>query len=191
MNRSIIRSVKTAVLGIAVSACCLVGSSMAHAAPVPGAKIYSTGGDVFVQIKPSSSSFNNFIGLVDPALIFIGIDNQPNAPKFKLGTFDDCDELIFAILSPQGLFKNGPGSRNPDGLIHAWVDFTSPNVATIGWEDLYNGGDNDFNDAVLEVSGAIAANKDACCVPEPASMSLLGMGLVSSFLARRRRQRSA
>ena len=52
----------------------------------------------------------------------------------------------------------------------------------IAWEDLPGGGDQDYNDLVVEVGGAAP-------VPEPATMLLFGTGLVGLAGARFRRKK--
>jgi hypothetical protein len=182
------RSLKVAALTALASAWWLLGSSAANAAPVLGGKILTTaGGNVTITILPSTSLFVNPISLVSPGpSTLIGTDDE-FGKIVVLGPFAAGNELLFSIDSPEGTFFTGPAFRNPDGLAHAVVDFTAPGVAIVGFEDLVGGGDLDFDDAVFRIEGAIGPG----VVPEPATMSLLGMGLAGTFFARRRRQRRA
>ena len=60
-------------------------------------------------------------------------------------------ELVLGIRVQEtgDVFRTGPASRNPDGLIHARIS-----GSTVSFEDYSGGGDEDFNDAVLLVTRA-------------------------------------
>ncbi|WP_437870747.1 hypothetical protein [Sorangium sp. So ce363] len=69
----------------------------------------------------------------------------------NIGAFPSGSELIFFIeVTDTGdVFYSGPGSRNPDGLVHAFVKALSTPIGDefyIGFEDLFGGGDGDFDD---------------------------------------------
>src|SRR5690606_34647619 len=120
-----------------------------------GGSIFATGGNVTIDILPSYSGFDNQIdlffsytdanqNLVDKT--FIGIDNHVGT--VNLGSFEAGKELVFGIISPQGTFLLGSGARNADGKIHGWVSPTTVKAGhveswDVGFEDLYNLGDND------------------------------------------------
>jgi|GEM_PF-6167707 len=85
---------------------------------------------------------------------YLGIDNWDVDDQVAVGTFEAGTELILSIhvQNTGHVFKTGPAYRNPDNFMHAHVTPGTGNVLyLVEFEDLYNGGDQDFNDAVLSV----------------------------------------
>ena len=146
------------------------------------AQLFYAGGDVTVTSQPVSSSFVSELGLYDTGftrLRFI-MNDEPSGVvvTFNPGTdfgFSVGDELIFGIrvISDMGReYFMGPGSRNPDGIVHAGVDDMGGGVFDVGFEDLFNGGDMDFDDNVFRFTQGVGTG-----VPEPTTLLLLGLGL--------------
>lgn len=88
-------------------------------------------------------------------------------------------------------FINQPGdcfyseaSLNSDGLNHMVAYQIGTDSYALAWEDLRGGGDMDFNDMVLTISGV------STHAPEPATMLLFGTGL-AGLAAFRKRHRKA
>ncbi|MFT5680930.1 MAG: serine acetyltransferase, partial [Myxococcota bacterium] len=91
-----------------------------------------------------------------PEFVWIGTGHETAVgTEFDLGAFLEGDELVFAIyVSNTGYwYYSGPGDRNPDGEVHASIIDNGDGTFTVGFEDLYGGGDRDFNDInfVVEV----------------------------------------
>jgi hypothetical protein len=67
---------------------------------------------------------------------------------------------VFGIFvnGPNNVFKLGPGERNPDGLAHGVMRQTGERQFDVGFEDLLNGGDRDYDDNTFRFSGGLAPN---------------------------------
>ena len=77
-------------------------------------------------------------------------------------------------------------SRNTDGIDHSIAFYNNSDGKTlVGFEDLYGGGDRDYDDIVFLVS-----NVSATPVPEPGTYAMLlaGLGLIGAVAQRRSRR---
>ncbi|MCL2161332.1 MAG: PEPxxWA-CTERM sorting domain-containing protein [Betaproteobacteria bacterium] len=84
------------------------------------------------------------------------------------------------------VFFSGPASNNPDGTVHvvSFYDYYDGKTL-VGFEDMWMGGDMDYDDIVFLVS-----NVSATPVPEPETWAMLlaGLGMVG-VMARRRKNK--
>lgn len=80
-------------------------------------------------------------------------------------------------------------SRNTDGIDHsiAFYDYTSGKTL-VGFEDLYDGGDRDYDDIVFLVSNVSATPMTPVPEPETYAMLLAGLGLIGAVAQRRSRR---
>jgi hypothetical protein len=135
----------------------------------------------------SDAAFDSYLFLAAPTEQgpFFFNHSTPPGETASLGSFALGAELIFGlrVLSSGDDFFTGPASRNPDGFVHAqasrWPG--TPTIPTqgvlIGFEDLFGGGDRDFNDFRFVVSNVRIV--DATPVPEPSTMLLFGSGALA------------
>jgi Domain of unknown function (DUF4114)/PEP-CTERM motif len=133
----------------------------------------------------------------------LNIGDWTNIGSMKAGT-----KLDFLLLANDinggisGTDKNGNTVKgvwslnqalNPDGLQHA-VSYFYKDYLILGYEDLWGGGDKDYNDTVFAIDiGAANARYIAGItpVPEPsATMALFGIAGLGLFKTRRRRSAS-
>lgn len=178
---------------LAVLATLAVGSSIATshscAAPLYGASlIVDTDGEVVATFQGHSAGFTNELYLDSPAnglgLLFTN-QTTPVGTQVSLGSFTAGTELIFRmhVVEDNYDYFNGPADRNPDAVIHAFVDDAFiADESYVAFEDLYGGGDLNYNDLTFSLTNTHANG----VVPEPAAWLLCGVGVSLATLRRRR-----
>ncbi len=123
---------------------------------------------------------DNAIGLI------FNNHSSPVGSEKNLGTFTSGEELVFGIYvnNTGNEFFTGDGSRNPDGIAHVYVDedfsYNGQSATYVGFEDLLGGGDRDYDDLMF------AFTNTKTSVPEPSMLCLLGIGLLSLCMRRKR-----
>lgn len=126
--------------------------------PGLGGQLFSRGKNVTITIRAASALFTSSIFLKPSAGpdILIGTNMQTNrAVTISSTSLPLGAELLMGIKTPSGeTFFIGPASRNSDLLAHARVECLSSGTARVSFEDTLDGGDADFNDAVVEVTCA-------------------------------------
>lgn len=121
-------------------------------------------GVVSVTINSSSAGFNNELfayvidvetGVIDRIIpLSDGVKDEIGTTfTFEVGA---GETVGLGIVSPQGTFlSSGYGSNiglNPDSVLHTELVGVDPNgPVTIGFEDLFGLGDEDFNDVVVTI----------------------------------------
>ena len=156
-------------------------SSPAHAYPILGQDIYYQGGALRFEILPSDSDYTNQIYLHTGAgTIFLGNNSNTGlviniSDPSALGLNPE-DEFVLGIhvVNTGDNFVMGGGYDNPDGIVHAAVNYPYSHIAVIGFEDLFGGGDLDYNDAWVRVIGNIGVAQ----IPDASTMLMLGSGFL-------------
>jgi hypothetical protein len=123
---------------------------------------------VHVTLNCYEATYNNDFGIFSPSPLQGGLGPSPRhlfyckdvpmPTNVDIGTFGQ-GELVFYITTPSQspgpqpyTWYTGPASRNADHFQHAQLERISDTVVRIHWEDLYGGGDGDFNDCIVDVT---------------------------------------
>jgi len=127
---------------------------------------------VRVTYVSTEAAYSNDFGLWLPHFQYLGTGHTtPTGSVFNLGTFNTGDNLIFYITTneqtPHTYLSEG---TMPDGVVHGRVQNLDGGLYQIGFEDIWGGGDRDYNDIILSVS--IAPGQGPVQVPEFPTMFL-------------------
>ena len=102
---------------------------------------------------------------------------------FSLGSFLAVTEIVFGLFvnNTGNKFFSGLSSSNVDNQLHAILTTLNTNTVKVGFEDLFGGGDKDYNDVIFKVSNVNLSAVVTQPVPEPQTylMILMGLFLVS------------
>lgn len=116
-------------------------------------------------------------------------DGEPTT--LSLGSsFGAGEELIFSLYvkNTGNTFYTGDSSRNLDDLAHASAITSLVDglyVTKVGFEDLYGGGDKDYNDFMFSLTNVV---DPPVRVPEPSILMLLSGVLFSMIISLRQRR---
>lgn len=113
---------------------------------------------IVVTFAASDSAYNDELWLEVPWLQALGVGGE-TAPgtMYAVGAVAEGTELTFGInvRNTGDHFQSGPASRNADGVTHVAVTYAGQCTWTIGFEDLWGGGDQDYNDVELRIEGRL------------------------------------
>jgi hypothetical protein len=179
---------------LSMLAVALMIAGRASAAPILGGTvIVAHDGEVIAEFLGHTAAYSNDLYLDSPANSLGIIFNNQTTPwgsTKSLGTFTAGTELLFKIYvqNTGDVFYTGPASRNPDNLEHAIVDDAYGSGKTyVGFEDLFNGGDLDYDDLMFAFTN-VRGGGGGGQVPEPMTLALVGLGVGAMALGRKLRR---
>jgi hypothetical protein len=206
----VIAAVLLALMAFAPQAEAIVGNG--------GTISYLGSGDVTITFIESDAAFRSYLTLYTasdlvtaltptgtpcgfagcPSGSIFDSDNTPVGATFVLSEaflqahFAAGDEMVFAIQVDENIdgaidhtYYMGAAGRNADGIIHNDTQPGGPALAIVGFEDILGGGDLDFNDHVFSFFPVGCLN----CIPNPAGLVLVGVGLLGFAVADWKRRR--
>jgi len=156
-------------------------------------------GDVTAYFAGSDAGYTNVITLlvngVDTGIV--GLNNHTSAygQMLNFGAVKAGDSLVFKLINlnenPVGPFYSD-SALNAGGYNHIYSsayagDSLIPKGIFVGFEDLPNGGDFDYNDERFVFVNVA----DVTDVPEPASIALLLAGVAGIAASRKQRARQS
>jgi hypothetical protein len=111
-----------------------------------------------------------------------------NLGNFKAGTSLDFFLIANGANGGTPVYNSGGAAANPDGFDHVTAFTTSPNspYLFLAFEDLPNGGDQDYNDVVIAINVGAKTIHSLLATPEPSMYLTLGGFLALAIWAKRR-----
>lgn len=156
----IARRVHAALIAAAATAAAAAAlAASAHAQGVIGGQLSATGGTVDIVVQPGTATFTSQLFLLHPDGTRQNIAlNTEVGKRVTLGPFPAGQELMFGITVFTGgpTYLIGPARRNPDGIVHAQVTEIDARSFLVGFEDVFDGGDRDYDDNSFQFTGNLA-----------------------------------
>lgn len=141
-------------------------------------QVVSEGGEIFVRFDGRTAAHSTNVSTGSGDFIF---NNQDASfgDTFNLGVIAAGEAISFRFdnLTSGMTYFSGLAALNPDAIVHLLLSLNSDNSVTAALEDLFRGGDKDFDDAVFTVSEAPIAT------PAPGAAVLLLSGLLGLSFA--------
>jgi len=171
----------------------LVLPSFAQATGIGESLFVQDTGNVSVTFAGSNAGYTSTLYYGETALFS---NRAAVGSTVSLGNFAAGDQLNFRleVQNTGNTFFTGLGANNADGVAHASVENLGEGSSQIGFEDLYGGGDRDYNDLVFDFTntsaGGSQTNGGNIANPEPSTIILFGSGLLGLGAWRLRKKKA-
>ncbi len=166
--------------------------SASFSGAVTGENLYvANAGEVILTFLFKEAAFSNDLFLEGNPNAILNNQTAVVGTQYSLGNFEAGQLLSFSMLvNGVESYFTGAASRNIDNTIHAAYSESIGNTIQVGFEDLFQGGDSDYDDLVFSLTNVYAATAPVSPVSEPETyaMFMAGLGLMG-WSARRRQQK--
>lgn len=148
-------------------------------------------GDILLTFISKEAAHSSDLFLTGSPNAILNNQNTNPGQVFNLGTFVAGTKIAFEIFNNTTGFSyfTGLPSINPDNTLHAFFKLLSEDTIEIGFEDLFHGGDKDYDDLVFKISNVklgLAGNVPAIPEPETYLLLLAGLLLISRVKSQRK-----
>ncbi len=137
---------------------CYDPSSAYDKHPAAGLVVIDDTSVITATYDGSDAGYTSELWLTGSPSVYIATGHNSSAgTRVDLGTFKLATELVFAIrvTDEDWWFYSGPASRNGDNTLHSAVTYLGSCKWTVGFEDSWGGGDQDFNDITMTIQGGL------------------------------------
>lgn len=125
----------------------------------PGGRlVLAEAGEVVCTYLGSYAGYQDELWVEAPEELFLA-NNRRTSPGAEQvgGPWGAGVEVVLGlrVTDTGDRFVSGPSGRNADGQMHAAVSYRGDCTWIVGFEDLWGGGDRDYNDMSMKVSGPL------------------------------------
>lgn len=149
----------------------------------------ATSGEIILTFISKTAKYSNDLFLVGSSASILNNQTAVSGQQFSLGSFQAGAELVFKMfVNDTGrTFFNGIAANNADNVLHAAYSTPLGKPVIVGFEDLYRGGDKDFDDLVFSLSNVVIGAIPITAVPESETVAMLLAGLFAIGALTRRK----
>lgn len=149
----------------------------------------ATPGEVVLTFLSKTAKYSNDLFLVGLPNSILNNQTAVSGQQFSLGSFQAGVELVFKIfVNDRGhTFFNGIAANNADNKLHSGYSARLGQPLIVGFEDLYGGGDRDYDDLVFSLSNVVIGTIPVAAVSEPETYAMILAGLFVIGALKRRK----